>query len=418
VRYIQVVATSFRPAPAQAIKHTPYTPALWAQIIISSAMLGLIIGVVGNLFLSFGPTAGKEYHLWRWQADTLLGTAFELVGIGPDASAGDVEALYLYFRLTSEIQGAIAVDDTLAADALTGERTAYKNDVERLLEAWISEAVGDAGLKRSLPLFGGVEFLWPPVELELTSPPALLVRSPRNVIDRAGDTLLKNDLTLADIERIESGTDDDDIVSVVVSIGGLAAYPAIVRDDRSYNGLLDTSAHEWVHHYLTFYPLGLRFGKGTDGTKLNETTADLAGRKIAEIVRERHPLEFAEGEDGRAPPRPAPTADFGEVMRQLRIDVDALLAEGKVGEAEALMEERRLYLLENGHTIRKINQAYFAFHGSYGASAAAGSDPTGDKIDRVFELSGDVGTFLRLMREVESTAELDALLAALEATVP
>jgi hypothetical protein len=82
------------------------------------------------------------------------------------------------------------------------------------------------------------------------------------------------------------------------------------------------------------------------------------------------------------------------------------------------MEERRLYLLENGHTIRKINQAYFAFHGSYGASAAAGSDPTGDKIDRVFELSGDVGTFLRLMREVESTAELDALLAALEATVP
>ena len=37
-----------------------------------------------------------------------------------------------------------------------------------------------------------------------------------------GDTLLKNDLSLRDIERLEDKTTDDDTVSIVVSIGGLA----------------------------------------------------------------------------------------------------------------------------------------------------------------------------------------------------
>ena len=389
-------------------------------MIIGSAIVGLLLGVSFTSFVGRGYLKGKEYHLWRWQADTVLDVAFARLGIGPDPSdTAGLPALESFFKLTSQIRTALQSSDpdVQLVDTLTSERAAYENDVEHLIERWIAEATGSAGLQESLPLFHGVRFTWPPVAFELTSPPQLLVRSPRKEIRREGDRLLKNDLTIGDIEKIEDRADDDDTVSIVVAIGGLAAYPAIVRDDRSFDSMLETAAHEWTHHYLAFYPLGQRFGKRPDGTTLNETTADLAGRELANLIRKAHPVELTPGEDGRIPAGPAPTVDFNKEMRALRLAVDILLADGKVAEAETLMEEKRLHLVANGINLRKLNQAYFAFYGSYAGSSSAASDPIGPKVDRVWVLTKDVGAFLKFMREVESTADLDALIAKLE-TVP
>ena len=80
-----------------------------------------------------------------------------------------------------------------------------------------------------------------------------------------------------------------------------------------------------------------------------------------------------------------------------------------MAEAEALMEERRQHFASHGIIIRKINQAYFAFYGSY-ASLPQSSDPMGPKVERVWEETGDLGLFLSLMREVQSVAHLDTLL--------
>jgi hypothetical protein len=226
--------------------------------------------------------------------------------------------------------------------------------------------------------------------------------------------LLQNDLTLADIEEVERDAENDETAAIVVSIGGLAAYPAIVRDNRTYGSLLDTASHEWVHHYLAFYPLGRRWGQGGDAHVLNETTANIAGRALADLIQARHPIEFPDGEDGRAPPGDAPLIEFDPVMRQLRLDVDALLTEGKVEEAEALMDQQRQYLEDNGIYIRKINQAYFAFYGTYGDSPAS-SDPIGPKIEEIWTLTGDVGIFLRIMRDVENVDELDDALERVRA---
>ncbi len=77
------------------------------------------------------------------------------------------------------------------------------------------------------------------------------------------------------------------------------------------------------------------------------------------------------------------------------------------------MEEKRQYLAANGITIRKINQAYFAFYGTY-ADSPQSSNPVGPKIEKVWERTKDVGLFLRLMREVTSVEDLDRLLAELE----
>ena len=69
-------------------------------------------------------------------------------------------------------------------------------------------------------------------------------------------------------------------------------------------------------------------------------------------------------------------------MHTTRVTVDALLAAGKINEAESYMEQRRQLFVQNGYTIRKLNQAYFAFYGAYAdvPGGAAGEDPVGPAV--------------------------------------
>jgi hypothetical protein len=64
-------------------------------------------------------------------------------------------------------------------------------------------------------------------------------------------------------------------------------------------------------------------------------------------------------------------------MHITRLEVDRLLAEGKTDEAESFMEERRGFFWENGYHIRRLNQAYFAFHGSYAADPGGAASEEG-----------------------------------------
>lgn len=413
--------TSFRPVPAAlTVEFRRWQPTTWALIAIGAGVLGLALGIAVSLLWTRGPLGPYEYHLWKWEANTLLDNAFARVGIGPDPDdVAGLAAVENYFKLTSQLraQNEAETPNLSLIDTLTSERAAYENDVERLVERYIGEAVTNAGLRRTLPLFTGVKITWPPPDFELTSPPRLLVRSPRNVIKRDGDTLLESGLTLREIESIEQRAASKESVSLVISIGGLAAYPAIVRDDRSFDSLLDTASHEWTHHYLAFFPLGQQWGKGGDAETLNETTANIAGREISNLIRKRHPISLPEGEDGRAPAAPAPSVDFNKVMHDLRLQVDDLLKDGKVDEAERLMEDTRRFLADHGIAIRKLNQAYFAFYGTY-ADTPASSNPVGPKIESVWQLTKDVGLFLREMREVTNVRDLDAVIARLQAAQP
>lgn len=406
--------------PAAPLSYTPWRPHALVLGAIGATAAGVVFGLLLVLFWPQGYLGPYEYHVWRWEAQTLPSSGFALMGIGHDPADAEADrALAEYFRLTTVIRDAENRTDPDPAliDAMSAERAIYENDVERVIEGRIDEAVRGAGLQRALPLFHGIRITWPPVDFELTSPPRLLVRSPRDEIRRAGDTLLRDDLTLAEVEEIEAKTDNEERVSLVVAVGGIAVYPAIVRDDRSYDALLSTAAHEWVHHYLAFYPLGEQWGNGGDAEALNETTADIAGEALAQMVRAGHPVDLAAGADGSRTPGPAPTVDFNAEMRALRVAVDDLLARGDVAGAERLMEERRLYLADNGIYLRKINQAYFAFYGTYGESPAS-TNPIGPLARRLFELTGDVGSFLSVMRQVTSRVELEQAVAALEGAGP
>jgi hypothetical protein len=391
---------------------------VWLLLFTLAGLLGIGFGAGLALFAPRGEFAEYRYHLWRWQAETLAPTAARLAGLGPAPDTpGEIAAVRQYFALTSRLRAELASEtpDPRLIEVLENERATYENDVERFISRAITEVVQTAGLQRPLPLFRSIAITWPPVAFELTSPPHLLVISPRDRIERQSTKLLQPGLTLAAIERVEARADTDEAVSLVVSIGGLAAYPAIVRDDRAYTTILETTAHEWVHHYLAFYPLGRQWSTGAEAEALNETVANIAGREIARLVMLRYPIQFPPGEDGRAPPPDRhPEIDFHAEMRALRLAVDDLLAQGRVTEAEQLMEQTRRHLVANGISIRRINQAHFAFYGAY-ADRPDAVDPIGPLFEAVWKQTGDVGEFLRVSREVTSRAQLEQLVATFEA---
>ena len=95
-------------------------------------------------------------------------------------------------------------------------------------------------------------------------------------------------------------------------------------------------------------------------------------------------------------------------MHKTRVTVDRLLAEGKVEEAEAYMEQRRRFFWEHGYHIRKLNQAYFAFYGAYAAApgGAAGEDPVGAAVRRLRAQSPSVVAFLKRMAWMWSYEDL------------
>ena len=53
------------------------------------------------------------------------------------------------------------------------------------------------------------------------------------------------------------------------------------------------------------------------------------------------------------------------------------------------MENRRQFFVKNGYNIRKLNQAYFAFHGTY-ADTASSISPIGEQVIELRSLTDNL----------------------------
>ncbi len=250
----------------------------------------------------------------------------------------------------------------------------------------------------------------PNVWYHSTPLPMALIVSPRDRIEQTANISVDTYLTVDQQAQLESNVDKGlNASSLVVNIGGVGVYPTMVQRTTDLNWTLSTIAHEWIHNYLTLRPLGLSYNETPELRTMNETTASIAGDEIGALVVERfYPerlvaspsslsLISAPSEHPTPGDLPRPAFDFRAQMHETRINVDALLAEGKVEEAEAYMEERRLIFLQNGYLLRKINQAYFAFNGAYAdvPGGAAGEDPVGPAVRALREQSESLADFVK-----------------------
>jgi hypothetical protein len=69
------------------------------------------------------------------------------------------------------------------------------------------------------------------------------------------------------------------------------------------------------------------------------------------------------------------------------------------------MEAQRRYLADNGYYIRKLNQAYFAFYGTY-ANSPTSVDPVGPDLVSLRQKSASLKEFVDTVGLITSRSDL------------
>lgn len=330
-------------------------------------------------------------------------------------------------------RGMMIEEARLELAGLRRRQSADRSLVEAILQNQIREEIREADL-------GLLGFVWPPVQFAFIEPPLKLTVSPRDRISTLHSRVLQADYDPVRLEESEHTIEARTGLSAHISqIGGMAVFPAMVVESSSLKWVLETVAHEWVHHYLFLFPLGLRYASSDEATTLNETVSEIVGVEIGERVWQRlydTSAPFADPASGSNDDVPCACStadlwaqtyeleqgrwerygrplsfDFRREMRETRLHVDRLLKAGHVETAERYMEGRRRYFVAQGYPLRVLNQAYFAFNGNYGTGAAS-SNPIGPLLEQLREESDSLAHFFGQVRWFTSLADLEKALQA------
>jgi hypothetical protein len=369
-------------------------------------------------------TRPYRYDLVGWEFKALAGEAGELFTRQDQNTANATANIVRYFNNTARIKDLeTAINAVLSGnrsgdlaqlqqelDGLREESAGLAGAAGRGLEKQVRETLSEQGIFNPIYQYTHFQIGFPPVSIHIAKPPYLLVISPRDRIANIKRVFLLPEINQEDMEKIEEEVDSLGVSSLVVGFGGLSTYPSYIAEELSPRFTINTIVHEWTHHYLAFTPLGFRYILDQTGIRpdyeiatINETVADIIGEEIGGIVYE----EYFPPEAKKSPPAESSATgfDFNKEMREIRKAVDDYLARGEIEAAEAFMEQKRQYLSENGYYIRKLNQAYFAFHGTY-ANSPTSISPIGAEMRKLREDSASVKDFLDSVAGITSHEDL------------
>lgn len=390
--------------------------------------------------LIYAQVRGIEFNYIAWELETLWAKAKQaLWGFHPYISDTEGKAIVIEYLITVgqlidlntqiETHYASPIPDNIALDNLRKQRDeleARRRELQTFAEPIIERQVATVLQAEGFGLGGQV---LPPVSFRFVKTPDVLIISPRHVIQQDFAISLRplNIEQRAALEaRIESVSPDD--AAYVTGVGGVGIWPAMIVETRYTAIAFEIVAHEWSHHYLFFYPLGLEYLARPETRYINETAATIFGNAVALKVLERfYAEEIAQGliwvpdyptlDDFYGGgvsnltitdpdlPQPLvtsrPTAEFLRdrgyptaaqwvldttrptqalfdpdlltpaaphvEINRTRITADYLLRLGYIAAAEDFMESRRQLL-----GMRVLNQAWFAFNGGYQADPGQG----------------------------------------------
>lgn len=373
-----------------------------------------------------------DYPNWVWDAAWLKVEQTALHSPYIFERGANKELLFEYLRTTlnllhteyriEEIYADPKITDKEAASGLLrkqrDEFLARQEELapfaESILQSQLSETLAGLDLVTiGQPL--------PPVLYHSSPTPLALIVSRRDQIVQTANISILPTLTLDQQIALEDEVAKSlDVSTLVVQIGGVGVYPTMVMETANLPWLLNTIAHEWTHNYLNLRPLGINYSATPELRTMNETAASIVGDEVGNLVLQTYYPEFLAARpdpsllalDLHFPPSNGfddpPIFDFRAEMRETRVTVDELLAQGKIEEAEAYMEQRRQVFWQNGYLLRKLNQAYFAFHGAYAdqPGGAAGEDPVGPAVRALRAQSASLADFLNTIAWMTSFDEL------------
>ena len=136
---------------------------------------------------------------------------------------------------------------------------------------------------------------------------------------------------------------------------------------------------------------------------MNESLAGMVSEEVGSIVYGKYYSEYENDADLVQVAEPA--FDFYREMREIRKTIDIYLEQGEIEQAEEFMEQKRQYLASMGYYIRKLNQAYFAFHGTY-ADSPAFISPIGLELKELRRQSVSLKSFINTVAAMASRQEL------------
>ena len=366
------------------------------------------------------------FSLVKWEFETLPETLDTWFSDSSDGIEDEVSIVNKYFLLIHTIKNIEQEIEAIKVGNSTADISVLETELMRLEQQRVSmdEVVVEIMASQIVSIFAEQDIYnpvsdskahFPPLLFTLTTPPHLLVISPRDRIDTIREITLQPGITIEEMESIEDESDILGVSSLVAGLGGIAAYPSIVTNDADLRFVIDTVAEEWLHQYLTFTPLGFRYALDVIGISrnyeiatINETVVGIVSREIGGIVEDKY---YNGHEASEIENRVSKSGfDFNKEMRGIRKAVDQYLAAGEIERAEEYMEQKRQYLVSKGYYIRKLNQAYFAFHGAY-ADRPTSISPIGAELKELRRRSASIKEFLDTAATIKSRQDLQIILS-------
>ena len=285
---------------------------------------------------------------------------------------------------------------------LSRKREQLRGRAEEAIESAVSTAANNHGLGLT---FG---ILLPPTEFRLGDPPHILITSRRDKIAMSGSKLINPKLEWSERAEIENRAELYENTSALVDdLAGLGTYPAIVSDKDSLRRIMRTAAHEWLHNYWILKPLGRNMWDSQNMQILNETAADLVGNELGDeaFIILGNDIENAYKYDTFSSSNP----HLFTILRETRINVEEMLKNGNIEEAEKYMRKQLWNLKLGGYNIRKLNQAYFAFRGNY-AEGPASISPIGSDLRELRDYYSTLGEFIESVSKIGDFEQFHYLL--------
>ena len=242
--------------------------------------------------------ASFRFNLLAWEAGNVFDKWYhELVALlpwnSPPPRGESIALAQDFFRLGEEerrLEGDLLTVGETSAEAddfrrrlseIHQQQSGTRAAVERFIEREISDILVDEGFSSRIGA------ILPPVDTVFDHSPSLLVTSPRDRIFRQESVLLRHGIRPGDRALLEDTTlRERDLSAIVVNTGGIGSFPTVVSSSSSLHHALTTVAHEWLHNWFFFQPLGQHFWDSPEMTTLNETAATLGGWEFGDRVYE------------------------------------------------------------------------------------------------------------------------------------
>jgi hypothetical protein len=336
-----------------------------------------------------------SFSTYKWEILQISNSLIQGLS-GPNVSIDDTQTVINYF--------------------MVGDRdSSQARKVQNIISLQIRDVLDSLNIHNPYQRYlGFLNFDFPPVYFSLSKPPYVLIISPRDKIENVQSVMLVQNMTEAQEEKLENDSETLNVSALVTEIGGLAAtFPAFVNSENCLKDVIYGACEEWMHQYLAFTPLGslyvqdlLGFNPDYDIVTINETLASIAAEEIGSLVCQKYYPAYFQAQQEQPQNQASQGFDFNATMRSIRINVDNMLAEGQIDAAEQYMDQQRDYLQANGYYIRKLNQAYFAFYGSY-ADMPTSVNPIGQEIQNLRLKASSLKQFIEKMSGVTSKSALD-----------